>query len=516
MKVDLKAVYRLSEEHTRRLMIGLFAALAVLVLLQSVFSPLIVLAAVLTVTFAAMTLTRPLWTLAFLAVFLPFEPFLLKFVPVEVYLFARFFSEGLVYALCLVTASRVLMKQAKGVQTPVGLPFVLFLVVLAASALVNAVDPTTAALGVRQIIRFILVFFVAAHLAPPKAYVLRLTQVMLAIVAVQASIGLAQAFIGEPLDALLLPSEARTFGDITLTAGVSQFWDPGSRVFATLGRYDRLGNFLAFFLLIAAAMLYQKGNIRDRRELLSLFALALPALVLTYSRASWFAFLFGFLFIALYLHRDRRVAAVFASVLILAGAYVWASGLNVRFITEAPGQTLVERFYETFSASRWRSEYYGLGRVYWMVQTPITVVPAAPLFGFGPGQFGGGAVSALHDTSAYDRLGLPFGVYGTEGYVDNNWLSLWGETGTIGLAFFLWMYLALFAFAVRTARTHADPQVRALAGGYAAALIGFAFIAMLSTAFEIRTNGYYLWLFGGLLVAIAHGKGKTHDHPAGQ
>ncbi|TAK03541.1 hypothetical protein EPO34_00040 [Patescibacteria group bacterium] len=507
MRIDLRAAYRLSEEHGRRLVAGLFIALALLAAAQAVFSPLVVLSAILSAVFVVMTFLRPLWTVAFLAVYLPFEPFLLKFMPEEIYLFARFFSEGLIYLLCAVVAWRSVTGQGKLEQTPAGLPFMLFLLVLAASVAINAVDPTVAALGIRQIIRFVLVFFVVVFLRPPKGFALRLTYVMLGVVFLQSVIALTQSFIGEPFDALLLSSDARTFGDITLTAGVEQFWDPGSRVFATLGRYDRLGNFLAFFLPFGVAMLYEPAWRKERGDLSWLFALALPALALTYSRASWFAFLLAFLFIALVLRRDKRVAAAFASVAIVAGLYVFASGLNVRFITEAPGQTLVERFYETFSYARWRGEYYGLGRVFWLVQTPLTVVPASPLFGFGPGQYGGGAVAALHNTAAYDALGLPFGVFGTEGAIDNNWFSMWGETGTVGIALFLWMYVGLFAYAVRMARAHADPQVRALAAGYAAALVGFALIGLLSTAFEIRTNGYYFWLFGGLLVALNRREG---------
>lgn len=501
MRIDLRAVYRLSEERTRQLMAGLFAVLALLVLLQTLFSPLIVLCAVLSIGAVLLTFARPLATVTFLALYLPFEPFLLKFVPDEVYLFARFFSEGLIYLLCAVVAWRLLTRQLKAVQTPVGLPFALFLVVLAASAAVNMVEPSVAALGARQVVRFVLVFFVAAFLSPPKAYAVRLAHAMLAVVALQSCLALAQSLIGEPMDTLLIPSEARMYGEITFTSGVNQFWDPGTRAFATLGRYDRLGNFLAFFLIIAAAMAYGRGK-DAHRELPWIFLLGLPALVLTYSRASWFAFLLGFLFVAVFLHRDRRVVAAFTAAAVVASLYAGITGLSVRFLAEAPGQTLVERFYETFSYARWRGEYDGLGRVFWMVQVPLTVVPAAPLFGFGPGQFGGGAVAALHETRAYDRLGLPFGVYGTDGYVDNNWLSLWGEAGTVGLFLFLWMYVGLFAYAVRMARTHEDAQVRALAGGYAGAMIGFALIAMLSTAFEIRTNGYYLWLFGGLLVAM--------------
>ena len=330
-----------------------------------------------------------------------------------------------------------------------------------------------------------------------------MTRGLFIVVIISSIIGISQAFIGAPLDEFLLPSEARTFGDITLTAGVQQFWDPGSRVFATFGRYDRLGNFLYFFLLIATGFLYERFIRKGKKQLLPLFALGLPALLLTFSRSSWFAFLLGFLFIGIAIKKDKRVLAVFATFLIVVSSYLALSGLQVRFITESPGQTVVERFYESFSYSRWRGEYYGLGRLFWLVQTPTTVIPASPIFGFGPGQYGGGVVAALQNSEVYEELGLPFGVFGTEGFIDNNWFSLWGETGTLGMLFYLWIYLALFVFAIRLYLTSKDATTRAIAIGFAAALIGIAFNAFLSTLLEIRTLAFYLWMYAGFIIVLS-------------
>lgn len=495
----------------------LVALLTVLVGLLFFVSPLVVLALLAFAGVIAVTVYRPLLTLGFLAVYLPFESVILKFTPDEIYVYARFFSEILIYLLAAVVVWRILNGTSRLRHTPVDLPFILFLVILLASSLINAVEPSVAVLGARQILRFVLVFFIAVYLQPDRPYIKRLTGIMLGVVGIEALIGLTQSFVGGPLDALLLPSEARTFGEITLTGGVTQFWDPGSRIFATLGRYDRLGNFLYFFLLLAVGLFYEMPDgtkvprnskpLQWRSDLIPLFLLGLPALVLTYSRASWFAFLIGFLFIGIWIKRDRRVVTAFVSFVLVATAYLGVTGLNVRFITEAPGQTLVERFYEAFSYSRWRGEYYGLGRVFWMVQTPMTVIPASPLFGFGPGQYGGGAVAALGNTTVYEQLALPFGVFGTEGIIDNNWFSLWGETGTLGIIFFLWMYVAILRECLRVYRTSTDGHTRAIAIGTAAAMLGIAFNAFLSTAFEIRTLAFYLWLYAGFVVVLGE-KGR--------
>ncbi len=411
---DFRGIYRHAEEHTAAYVVALFALLAVFVGLQALLSPLAVLSIAIGLVFSLLTLYRPLWTLAFLALYLPFESVALKFVPEEIYVFARFFSEALIYLLVAVVAWKRLIGEAKRAQTPIGLPFALFTIVAISSAIINFVDPTVAVLGLRQILRFILVLFIVVYLAPSRGYIRNLTIALFAVLVFQSGLGIFQALVGESVDQFLLPSETRTFGDFVVTSGVVQFWDPGSRVFATFGRYDRLGTFLAFFLLLAAAFLYEKGWQKNRKELWWLLALGVPALVLTFSRSSWFGFLLGFLFMALWVKRDRRVLfATLASMAVIVG-YLMYSELTVSSLTESPQQTVVERFFEAFSYERWRGEYYGLGRLYWIVQTLGVVVPAAPFFGFGPGQYGGGAVSALGNAKIYEQLGLRFGVYGTD------------------------------------------------------------------------------------------------------
>lgn len=508
---NLKSVYDRAETHIRMYTLVLFGGFALLILLQAFFSPLTVATAVIALCLAIAAILRPWQAIVGLALYLPFESVILKFVPTDAYVFARYASEGLIYILAAVCLYRLLTKRAILPSTPLGLPIALFVIVLVSSAIINAVSPSVAILGLRQILRFVLVFLIALVLKPSTGQIKTLTLAILGVLGFESVLGLVQSVLGERLDLLLLPSEARTFGEITLTSGVAQFWEPGSRIFATFGRYDRLGNFLAFFLPMIVAGLYEPILRSKYRWGIGTLVVGVLALTLTFSRASWFAFAIAALYVGIRRYHDRRLLMGAAGFILVAVLYAGISSLSVSQITELPGQSLIERFYETFSAARWRGEYYGIGRVYWLIQTPLTVVPAAPLFGFGPGQFGAGAAAALHQTRVYDELGLPFGVFGSEGVIDNNWFSLWGEAGTIGFAFFLWAYVALFRSASHLAREHKDAFMRAMSGGYAGALLGVALIALLSTAFEIRTLAFYLWLYGGLVLsqsAYAHYSSK--------
>ncbi|MDP3985718.1 MAG: O-antigen ligase family protein [bacterium] len=461
------------------------------------------LALVMTVGFFALTLRRPRWVLGFLAVWIPLEPFLLKFVPDELYLYARYFSEGLIYLLALTLVLRIAFGEKKIKQTPIDLPFVLFLLVLVASVVVNFVSPTVAVLGIRQILRFLILFFAVVYLYPPTEFIRKLTGVMLLVVCLQSLIGIAQAVVGAPLDDFLIPSERKFYESIQLTSGVTQFWDPGSRVFATLGRYDQLGTFLAFFMLLVVGMLYERTMRETYPWMWLVLALGAPALLLTFSRSSWFGFLLGILVIGIAFVRDRRVMIGLGAFAFMLFGYLAYSGIVVPALTEETGrQTVAERFFESFSYERWRGEYFGLGRLFWIVQTPRVVIAASPLFGVGPGQFGGGAAAALGNSRAYDALGLPFGVYGTEGYIDNNWFSLWGETGTLGLIFYLWMFVGLFLVARRLYMRSTQPFTRGLALGFIGATVAVALNAFLATFLEVRTLALYFWMFGAFLVVL--------------
>ena len=504
--IDLKRAHDAAQSS-----VGLFivfvAALVLLVGLSVFTSPNVVILSLIGIIFVLIAAIRPLWGLAFIAFYLPFEPFLLKWFTDDIYIYARFFSEGFIYLLFAIAIIHYfVLKERPFPKTPINTPILIFASVAILSAIVNTVDPVIAGVGLRQLFRWILVFFIVILLEPSKKYIIGITLGMLGITFFESGLGIMQRVFGESLDAFLLPSQVRTFGEFTITEGTLQFWNPGERVFGTLGRYDRLGVFLASFLLIAAAFLYEKVKGIRNWWLWAVLAAGIPSLIFTFSRSSWFGLLLGFLIVALFLKKDRIVKwGVIASSVVIA-LYLTLSGLTVGRLIDVPEQTIPERFFEAFSYERWVGEYYGLGRLFWIVHTVTDVVPASPIFGFGPGTYGGGAAIIFNNTEVYDRLGLPYGVYGTEGYIDNNWLSIWGETGTLGFIAYVWMYVAMMAYAVRAWKSERDKLTRAIALGVVAMFFAGALNAFLATFFEVRTLSVYLWMFAGFLVVLMEDK----------
>lgn len=486
-----------------RLATGLLLGATVVAIVASIFlSPLKVLGILVGMLTCYVAFWRPDWLLGFLLLYLPFESFLLKFIPDDVYVYGRYYSEVIVYILCAVILWRLATHQIRWRFTYADLPFALFLVALAASSVLNTNPALVSLLGARQIIRFIFLYFVAVQLRLNFDWVKKVMLGLLMVLGIQVVLGYGQVAFGETLDPILLPSERKTVGEIELTQGTDYFWDPGQRVFGTLGRYDRLGVFMAMIMLFLVAYLYEKRQGKYTTYIAGLLCVALPVLAFTYSRSAWFGFLLGALFIAMYIHRDRRVLMGVGIGIVALVVYVLVTGLVVSQLIDLPSQSLVIRFFEAFSLERWYGEYYGLGRLYWMVQTVLTIVPGAVLFGHGPGTYGGGAVAALNYTEVYDAYGLPFGVYGTQGMIDNNWMSLWGETGFIGLILFLWIFLGGILALYRMYRGSHSSELRIFALGLAAAFLAGALNAFLATFLEVRTFAPYLWAFLGVAVGM--------------
>ena len=442
---------------------------------------------------------RPHWVLLALAVVLPFEPFALKWVSDDIYVFARYASEVMIY---MVFISALLKKCFHGERIQWGslaIPCIGFLVIASLSTFVNHNSFLVDVMGLRQLMRFLLVYGAIILIRPDQRWVSRLMIALFGILFFESSVGILQALTQGGLDWFLIPTERKYFDAIQLTQGTNVFWQEGQRVFATLGRYDQLGTFLCFFILLGIGTVYEQMSQKWKQFMGLMIATGCIALILTYSRASWFGLLIGIAVSALLIKKDKRVAVGYvAAVLVAVGIYA-TLGIAQQYRIDVADQTVVERLYEAFSPERLKGEYYALGRMYFLIKTPVAVLAHAPLVGVGPGAFGGGVATALHATEGYTALNLPYGINGMEGYVDNNWLSILGETGYVGLILYIAMMVVLFRSALRVYHKSSTPLMRGLALGYCGALTAFAFQGLFATYFEVRTIAPYIWLFGGIL-----------------
>jgi hypothetical protein len=437
-----------------------------------------------------------------LLIWFPLETVVLRYSPSEYYAVIKYLPEVLIYSTLVISWTKYIKRTNRFFpSTPLNLWLLAFLGVALVSLLSNWYNPVIWFLGLRQLLRFVLIFIIFLFEDYDVSVIRNFLWIGAAIVVGESILGLFQYLTGGELDKYLFFTDSISIGPIELE-GVQQNWAPGQRVFATLGRYDRLGSLLSIGLVMLFPWYYVLKTPENRERWWGGFIVGVMALVLTYSRASWLAFLAGMFTIGYFLVEDRRLFRTLTIGGIIVAAYLLFVIITQSFgsaTVELPGKLSVrDRLVEAVSFYSWQQSYEGYGRFFFIINTPRMVVLNSPLFGVGPGNYGGGVAASLTNTAVYDRLHLPFGIQNSYGQIDNNWLSIWGEFGTLGLLVWIMIFRSIYKSAYYVHKHSEDVIQKTIAQGLCGATISLSVLGFFGPYFEFRSLMVYFWLTVGI------------------
>lgn len=94
--------------------------------------------------------------------------------------------------------------------------------------------------------------------------------------------------------------------------------------------------------------------------------------------------------------------------------------------------------------------------------------------------------------------------------VDNNYLRMLGETGLLGFASFLGIFLSLGIYIKKALPDVDSPMVKSFVLGFVAGIVGLAFNALFIDVFEASKVAYVLWLLTGVTIGILTLYQKKH------
>ncbi|MFA6427562.1 MAG: O-antigen ligase family protein [Candidatus Magasanikbacteria bacterium] len=443
------------------------------------------------------------WIIYLLLVWFPFESLVLMYTPIRYFSYVKYIPEIIMYGLVIASFISFIRRKKKILsRQPLNKWIIGFVVISFISLLFNWYSPVVWTLGMRQILRFVLLLFVIVWMEYDEKVLKHIMIWGISMIGLEAILGLVQYASNGRLDQYLFSTRTVTVGNAAIVGGLEQFWTVGSRVFATMGRYDRLGSFIALGLIMAFPYAYHLKKNIHKVSFAILGLCSAFVLGLTYSRASWIACGVGVFVIGIILLKDKRVWIAFGVGFSVLALYLIGFAIakdNLMSITEKPTQTIAERVVEAFSLKAWRESYEGFGRIFFIINTPRVVVWNYPFFGVGPGQYGGGAAAALINTDMYDRLHLPFGIQNTYGQIDNNWLSMWGEVGTIGLVIWIGLFVAIIRLShdVWLRSQHEFDKLTAL--GLIGLTCGIMSMGFFGPYFEFRSLMFYYWTIVGIV-----------------
>jgi hypothetical protein len=438
-----------------------------------------------------------------LLIWYPLETLVLRYTPVEYYAAVRYFPEVILYATFFISWVQYYLRTKRVFpSSPLNKWLLLYVLVAIISYVSNGYRAFIWILGVRQLVRFVLVFFIVLFEHFSNDVLKKFLWIGGVVIVAEALLGIVQYVTGGALDSYLFFTDAVSIGSAIQLDGVQQTWAPGQRVFATLGRYDRLGSLIMVGLIMFFPWVYAIKNTLQKERWWVVFGIGLVGLVLTYSRANWIAFIVGVFVVGYFIIRDRRLMQF-----ILYGAGAIGLYLVFVFVTNSFGvaaieqgsQTIRDRIVEAVSPYSWQQGYEGYGRVFFIINTPLMVVSQYPLFGVGPGNYGGGVAASLLNTAVYDKLHLPFGIQNTYGQIDNNWMSIWGELGTLGLLVWIGLFYSIFSSAYYVQEHTTDETQRLVAQGVCGSTVAVVVLGFFGPYFEFRSLMVYYWLLVGVV-----------------
>lgn len=413
-----------------------------------------------------------------LAAYLPFEDFLLKWLPVSetVFLALRQIPDVVVLGLFLLVAvDDAYRKQKVFTISNKAFLFLLVFVLYGIVAIrINGSSVVTAIMNIKALVRYIGLIYVFLSIRPTERQIRVFLKLILGVAFVEVLIGAAQLFGGEAVLNIFKPFE------LSSEAGIKFSAMKHDELFGTMSYTT---NYASYLLLSIVVLLCFRGAL-IRGVFLNAFFLTLivAAIFLSGSRS---AFLSALLAILLYVHAMwgiRASAFLTASgvaVLVFATLFLEKGTTNVDFWF-----FLTPEYLQTLEAQR-----LGLLRIFMSYASD-------PHFLFGLSSDKGFVVEYLARKYSLPELFAESTLYSIE---DVYWVALAIYYGLIGLLLFIFFLLFLYKklAALKDASMRSDLQERLFLASKIMMML-LVPLNFVGQAFEVRHLSFYFWALLGM------------------
>jgi O-antigen ligase len=423
------------------------------------FSPATGLALIFTFLILLLALRWPKAGILFVLLYPPLELHAMLVLPG----FAKYVDELVLLTLVAVLLYRLFIARSiRFVHTKIDIPLAAFVATGILSILFNRVPLVIGIAGLRAMLQYALLYYVVIHQPFSRNELLRFVHLIMVVAAVAALYGFAQLLMGVQT---AVDWEMRRYH-----TGINL------RIFSTMGNPNTFGAYLVMLTGFTLNFFFFYSWRNRKPAYLVLVALLLSSLLLTYSRMSFLSFMFV-AFAFLIVHRRQYIP------------FLLAAAVTLPLIMP---QRFWERLLFAFSPEYIQLSLKG-GRLFLALKS-LEVVRMSPIFGVGPGRFGG-SVAGIFTSPLYRTLNMPYHMN-----LDNFYFQVWTEMGTIGLLMFLWLFISLFRQAFLGLKAARDPLGKSITAGTIIVFCGLIIQSAVASIWEVHPIAVYLWFFAACTV----------------
>ena len=447
----------------------------------------------------------PYYIVLFLTIYLPFEDFLLKWLPIPSQLLAllRFGPEIIIWGLLFQIIWHKKSTSKQLVATPIDIPLAAFFISATISIIINGSAPVASIMALRAIWRYVPLYYILVNIDISLNQVSFILRAIRTTAIVQTFLSALQSFMPPSFNKIFAPKSVglgefeknsgaeggelkvgATFGTFDNPAALSSFLLVGIVIFMTLMFFGYDSQLLGLKNIINTVGFYF-GIYATKKRASLVLALLIPIVILFFKgnkrsiiKTLWLYSTMAFIAILYFSLSDASVDTSF-------------SGVAAREESIDPASY----FLQIFSADYW-SESSSSSRGWVMTTITNAVIDSKSWFGFGPDL--DVARETIRDIliDGEDRRK----ILDLEPVEDIYWIALIAYYGFLGLGIYLTVIFRLFSVARQLKRYSSFEEYKILGTTFCTLVFITLFYSFVERILKIRGFSYYFWLLAGLVV----------------
>ncbi|MGL4879935.1 MAG: hypothetical protein ACRC8K_02585 [Waterburya sp.] len=447
----------------------------------------------------------PFWIIFAIAVYLPFEEFILRWTPAPaiILLFLRSLHELVLYFLWVRVFYKRLIRRDRLIKSSIELAFICFvfwaiiLLIIHQASIFSGLD------NLRTLIRYFSVYYIIVDLNLSKNQINLLLKTILVLGLIQGYLVTIQYFAPPSFNNLFIPQEVNLEAGGIAIQKSSEVSSGSLKTGAVNGTFANTANtstFLLICFIILIVLGFQNNNLFLSKNLFN-FLIMYFAFFVTYKRI---ALLFSMVIpvIILFFYRKRLWAGkilwlyLFAFfVLIFASLFFLNVDTSIDGWAIRTGEdfNLLGYFGQLFS-----SEYWQKGTRQWIIKTILGgTIGTGNWFGFSPES--SEAVNTLTEILPAQKSIILERQFWFE---DVYWGAMLLYYGIPGVALFGYIFQRLYQTAQWLINYCLESQMRSLGIVFCTLITITLFYGFVERIFEMKCFSFYLWLLAGIVVNV--------------
>ena len=451
----------------------------------------------------------PFWIVFWIALYTPFEEFIIKWLgPLSG--LARFFPELVLYGLVgKILTSRFLARKLK--PTPIDMLLLLFALSTLISIAINDSSLKQSLMSLRSLWRYISVFYIVVNINVSVSNLRRLVKGIAVVGLVQSLLASLQCFMPNSVLKIFAPKGVQ-LGGYSRTSHAEAGTTKIGAVFGLFSAPAALSAFLLIILVILLTYFFSPpGVLAAGWQELSGLGITLFGIFATKKRAALLVALLMPLVILIFYRKSKSVVKT---------VWVYAAlSVSIMILTTLLGAS----FDTSFESSTARSESIDFGsyilQVFdpnyweesseaargWVFNTVIhTLRESGSWFGFGPDLYNMRKIMANLLVDGGDRAK----IIAMGPVEDSYWIVMLAYFGVVGMGIYLAMIWRLFRAGRWLTKFSPEPEYQRLGVIFCSIVICTVLYNFIERILQIRGFSLYFWLFAGLVVNAYN----RHDH----